>query len=197
MHEGRAGAEGEVERAGLHGTGRAAADRPPPGIGRRRPGRIDDAPQPRVHTVRADHEVGFAEVHTQILLRDHILGGRVLGGCVLGEQTTERRHAVRDPEHRKAREATTAWRRRLAWGGMAAAACLVAAVVVARSDAPPGSPTLPEIRRFLSTRLADYQVPSVLELLDRLPRNEGGKVLKRQLTRQLTDRADESRRDRP
>ncbi|HZM77331.1 MAG TPA: class I adenylate-forming enzyme family protein [Candidatus Limnocylindrales bacterium] len=54
---------------------------------------------------------------------------------------------------------------------------VLAAVVV-----PAGSePSLPELRRFLSTRLADYQLPARLVLRDQLPRNAGGKVHKRQL----------------
>ncbi|WP_117212292.1 class I adenylate-forming enzyme family protein [Allorhizocola rhizosphaerae] len=52
----------------------------------------------------------------------------------------------------------------------------LAAVVVARD--PIG---LPDLRAFLAPRLADYQLPSRLALADRLPRNDAGKVLKRQL----------------
>ncbi|SCG39763.1 class I adenylate-forming enzyme family protein [Micromonospora coxensis] len=58
----------------------------------------------------------------------------------------------------------------------------VAAAVVPRTPADPGGLSLPVLRGFLADRLADYQLPSRLLLLDRLPRNEGGKVLKRQLT---------------
>jgi len=53
----------------------------------------------------------------------------------------------------------------------------LAAAVVARS----GTVTLPGVRAFLADRLADYQLPSRLLVLDSLPRNEAGKVLKRQL----------------
>ncbi|MGC4807911.1 class I adenylate-forming enzyme family protein [Micromonospora sp. DT233] len=42
--------------------------------------------------------------------------------------------------------------------------------------------TLPALRGFLADRLADHQLPARLLLLEHLPRNEGGKVLKRQLT---------------
>jgi acyl-coenzyme A synthetase/AMP-(fatty) acid ligase len=58
----------------------------------------------------------------------------------------------------------------------------VAAAVVPRTPAGPDGLSLPVLRGFLADRLADYQLPSRLLLLDRLPRNEGGKVLKRQLT---------------
>lgn len=58
----------------------------------------------------------------------------------------------------------------------------VAAVVVPRPPAGPDGLSLPVLRGFLAERLADYQLPARLLLLDRLPRNEGGKVLKRQLT---------------
>jgi len=57
----------------------------------------------------------------------------------------------------------------------------VAAVVVARPDAPAPAVTLPALRAFLTERLADYQLPTRLLLVDHLPRNEAGKVLKRQL----------------
>ena len=57
----------------------------------------------------------------------------------------------------------------------------VVAVVVARPDAPSPAVTLPALRAFLTERLADYQLPTRLLLVDHLPRNEAGKVLKRQL----------------
>ncbi|TDB76731.1 long-chain fatty acid--CoA ligase [Micromonospora sp. KC723] len=58
----------------------------------------------------------------------------------------------------------------------------VAAAVVPRPPAGPAGLSLPVLRGFLADRLADHQLPARLLLLDRLPRNEGGKVLKRQLT---------------
>ncbi|SBT46018.1 class I adenylate-forming enzyme family protein [Micromonospora narathiwatensis] len=58
----------------------------------------------------------------------------------------------------------------------------VAAAVVPRPPTGPDGLSLPALRGFLADRLADYQLPARLLLLDRLPRNEGGKVLKRQLT---------------
>ncbi|MFF3857324.1 class I adenylate-forming enzyme family protein [Micromonospora sp. NPDC002575] len=57
----------------------------------------------------------------------------------------------------------------------------VAAAVVARPHADAAGLTLPALRAFLADRLADYQLPARLLLLAELPRNEGGKVLKRQL----------------
>ncbi|MGW0435011.1 AMP-binding protein [Micromonospora sp. NPDC003197] len=61
----------------------------------------------------------------------------------------------------------------------------VAAVVVPRPDTPPAELALPALRGFLAGRLADYQLPARVLLLDQLPRNAGGKVLKRQLTSQF------------
>ncbi|WP_233513628.1 class I adenylate-forming enzyme family protein, partial [Micromonospora craterilacus] len=58
----------------------------------------------------------------------------------------------------------------------------VAAAVVPRPSAGADGLSLPVLRGFLADRLADYQLPARLLLLDQLPRNEGGKVLKRQLT---------------
>jgi acyl-coenzyme A synthetase/AMP-(fatty) acid ligase len=58
---------------------------------------------------------------------------------------------------------------------------VLAAFVVPRPGAPSGEPGLATLRRFLSTRLADYQVPAAVHLRDELPRNQGGKVLKRVL----------------
>ncbi len=59
----------------------------------------------------------------------------------------------------------------------------LAAVVVARS--PIG---LPDLRAFLAQRLADHQLPAQLLVLETLPRNESGKVSKRELaTRFPTD----------
>jgi acyl-CoA synthetase (AMP-forming)/AMP-acid ligase II len=52
----------------------------------------------------------------------------------------------------------------------------VAAWVVLRERAD-----LEEIRRFLLDRLADYKVPRRITVLDVLPRNESGKVVKAQL----------------
>ncbi|GAA1621474.1 class I adenylate-forming enzyme family protein [Catellatospora bangladeshensis] len=73
--------------------------------------------------------------------------------------------------------------------GVAAAAVLgvphavlgtrLAAVVVPRPDA--ARLDLPAVRAFLAARLADHQLPGDLLVLDELPRNDAGKVLKRQL----------------
>jgi acyl-CoA synthetase (AMP-forming)/AMP-acid ligase II len=37
------------------------------------------------------------------------------------------------------------------------------------------------LRGFLAGRLADFQLPARILLVDQLPRNDGGKVLKREL----------------
>ncbi|MEU8005482.1 class I adenylate-forming enzyme family protein [Catellatospora sp. NPDC049111] len=57
----------------------------------------------------------------------------------------------------------------------------LAAAIVARPDA--GEVGLPGIRAFLAERLADHQLPGDLLVLDQLPRNDAGKVLKRQLVK--------------
>jgi len=51
----------------------------------------------------------------------------------------------------------------------------VTAVVVLKPDV---SLTLAELREFAGDRLARYKLPSRLELVDVLPRNPAGKVLK-------------------
>lgn len=61
----------------------------------------------------------------------------------------------------------------------------LAAVVVPRPGAD--APTLPQLRQFLATRLADHQMPATLVLADALPRNDAGKVLKRQLVADLEE----------
>ncbi|WBB80559.1 AMP-binding protein [Micromonospora sp. WMMD882] len=58
----------------------------------------------------------------------------------------------------------------------------VAAVLVPRPGVDPAALTLAALRGFLAGRLADYQLPARVRLVDGLPRNAGGKVLKRQLT---------------
>jgi acyl-CoA synthetase (AMP-forming)/AMP-acid ligase II len=52
----------------------------------------------------------------------------------------------------------------------------VAAWVVLRDGAD-----LEELRSFLLERLADYKVPRRITVLEALPRNESGKVVKSQL----------------
>lgn len=48
----------------------------------------------------------------------------------------------------------------------------------------------PELRRFCEERLSDYKVPDFFSFVDRpLPRNPGGKILKRELAHVLVDRA--------
>ncbi|MFZ0249938.1 MAG: fatty acid--CoA ligase family protein, partial [Acidimicrobiales bacterium] len=52
----------------------------------------------------------------------------------------------------------------------------VAAWVVLREDTPTD-----ELRAFLLVRLADYKVPRRITVVDALPRNESGKVIKSRL----------------
>jgi long-chain acyl-CoA synthetase len=56
--------------------------------------------------------------------------------------------------------------------------------VAAYCEAKPGhsKPSLNEIREFLSSRLAAYKVPRVLEYVDELPRNSTEKILKGELS---------------
>jgi len=56
---------------------------------------------------------------------------------------------------------------------------LVKAVVVVRTGM---ELTALDVKRHCSERLGGYKVPTVVEFLDKLPRNPGGKVLKRELT---------------
>lgn len=60
----------------------------------------------------------------------------------------------------------------------------VTAVVVTK---PGKEITLEEVRAFVSERLARYKVPQRLHVLDTLPRNPTGKVLKVQLREELSD----------
>jgi acyl-CoA synthetase (AMP-forming)/AMP-acid ligase II len=52
--------------------------------------------------------------------------------------------------------------------------------------------TLPQLRRFLSGRLPDHELPDRLILLDELPRNDAGKVRKRLLRELALDNATEN-----
>nr|WP_282206684.1 hypothetical protein [Kitasatospora fiedleri] len=58
---------------------------------------------------------------------------------------------------------------------------VVAAVVV-----PDGELTAAELRTFLLDHLAVHELPATVHFRATLPRNEGGKVLKRELRRTLT-----------
>jgi acyl-CoA synthetase (AMP-forming)/AMP-acid ligase II len=49
--------------------------------------------------------------------------------------------------------------------------------------------TLEELREFLKSRIADYKIPRLLEVVDALPMNVSGKVLKYQLRARLKNRA--------
>ncbi len=57
----------------------------------------------------------------------------------------------------------------------------IAAFVVA---SPGAAPTLAALRDHVARRLARYKVPATLELIDELPRNQAGKVVRRALTDQ-------------
>ncbi|MFJ6610331.1 class I adenylate-forming enzyme family protein [Streptomyces sp. NPDC091289] len=61
---------------------------------------------------------------------------------------------------------------------------VVAAVVV-----PRGELTVPDLRTFLLDRLAAHELPARLLFRPFLPRNEGGKILKRELRQLLDDEA--------
>jgi non-ribosomal peptide synthetase component E (peptide arylation enzyme) len=53
-----------------------------------------------------------------------------------------------------------------------------------------------ELRGFLRSRLADHELPSRVVVVDRIPRNDAGKVRKRDLVTYLTDEHGE-RPERP
>jgi long-chain acyl-CoA synthetase len=62
----------------------------------------------------------------------------------------------------------------------------IAAWIVAR---PGPTPSVTALREFLLARLADYKVPRRITLVDVLPRNEAGKVLKAQLVSDDVERS--------
>jgi acyl-CoA synthetase (AMP-forming)/AMP-acid ligase II len=64
---------------------------------------------------------------------------------------------------------------------------VVAAVVVPRAGAPRAELTTTRIRDFLRPHLADHELPSRVAVVDRLPRNEAGKVNKRELRERFAD----------
>ncbi|MFB6394893.1 class I adenylate-forming enzyme family protein [Polymorphospora lycopeni] len=66
----------------------------------------------------------------------------------------------------------------------------VAAVVVARPDTPPADLELPALRGFLAGRLTDHQLPTRVLVVEDLPRNEGGKVVKRELITRFETQAE-------
>jgi acyl-CoA synthetase (AMP-forming)/AMP-acid ligase II len=49
--------------------------------------------------------------------------------------------------------------------------------------------TLEELREFLKSRIADYKIPGLLEVVEALPMNVSGKILKYQLHTKLKNRA--------
>ncbi|WP_233604649.1 class I adenylate-forming enzyme family protein [Micromonospora sp. HM5-17] len=60
----------------------------------------------------------------------------------------------------------------------------VAAALVPRAGT--NGPDLPQLRRFLLDRLARHELPTEVLVLDRLPRNPAGKVVKRELLDRFT-----------
>jgi acyl-coenzyme A synthetase/AMP-(fatty) acid ligase len=54
-------------------------------------------------------------------------------------------------------------------------------VIAVVTLAPEQELTLEELRGFLKTRLADYKIPRLLEIVEALPVNVSGKVMKYQL----------------
>jgi len=68
-------------------------------------------------------------------------------------------------------------------------------VPAARLVPLPGATIDPEkIRAFCRPRLADYKVPVRVEIADRIPRNPGGKILKKELRREWETRSQEEAR---
>jgi fatty-acyl-CoA synthase len=61
----------------------------------------------------------------------------------------------------------------------------VRAVVVLR---PGATPTAEDLRAYAAARLADYKIPTEFRFAAELPRNPGGKVLKRRLAEDLPER---------
>ncbi len=68
-------------------------------------------------------------------------------------------------------------------------------VPAARLVPLPGATVDPEeIRAFCRARLADYKVPVQVGIADRIPRNPGGKILKKELRREWESRSQEEAR---
>ncbi|MEV4510911.1 AMP-binding protein [Dactylosporangium sp. NPDC049525] len=65
----------------------------------------------------------------------------------------------------------------------------VLGTAVAAAVVTDGPLTAPQLRTFLLERLAGHEVPGRMLFLDRLPRNDNGKILKRELRQLLDDRA--------
>ena len=63
----------------------------------------------------------------------------------------------------------------------------VMAVVVLKEGQ---SLSLEALREFLKPRIADYKIPRLMEVVDALPRNVSGKVLKYKMREQYKDKAD-------
>ena len=68
-------------------------------------------------------------------------------------------------------------------------------VPAARLVPLPGATIDPEeIRAFCRARLADYKVPVQVGIADRIPRNPGGKILKKELRREWESPSQEAAR---
>jgi acyl-CoA synthetase (AMP-forming)/AMP-acid ligase II len=61
-------------------------------------------------------------------------------------------------------------------------------VMAVATLAPGQQLTVEELREFLKTRLADYKIPRLLEIVDALPVSASGKLLKFKLRKQFQDR---------
>lgn len=62
-------------------------------------------------------------------------------------------------------------------------------VMAVATLAPDQELTISELREFLKTRLADYKIPRLLEVVEALPVNVSGKVMKYQLRDQYKDKS--------
>jgi acyl-CoA synthetase (AMP-forming)/AMP-acid ligase II len=68
-------------------------------------------------------------------------------------------------------------------------------VPAARLVPLPGATIDPErILEFCRARLADYKVPVEVGIADRIPRNPGGKILKKELRKEWENRSQEDAR---
>ena len=61
----------------------------------------------------------------------------------------------------------------------------VAAAIVA---VPGTTPTIEEIKEFCSDKLAKYKIPEYVIFTASLPKNPGGKVIKEQLSKELSQK---------
>lgn len=61
----------------------------------------------------------------------------------------------------------------------------IAALIVCKESTATGTDTLtlPELRAWCEERIASYQIPSIIRLMDEIPRNQMGKMNKREIVR--------------